>query len=255
MNANIFESMAASREYAPFADHVAGAAAWVRSAGAIRLRTLALMLVVVLAGCEHLEPRVTMTQPTSAKPVQVATIKANDGAIFQAAGHRPLFEDPRARLRGDIITVAIIEKNSASRTSSSSTSKTGELKAAIPLLGGLSAKALQNAGVEANTSNVYGGKGDTSNDNTFTGTITVTVIDVLPNGNLMVAGEKQIGINHNLEFIRFAGVVNPVTLQAGNLVESTKIADARLDYTGKGYIDEAQRMGWLARFFLTAMPF
>jgi flagellar L-ring protein precursor FlgH len=255
MNTNIFEALATPREHAPLADHLAPVAAWVRSAAAIRLRTLVLMLVVVLAGCAHLEPRVTIAQPTSAKPVQVAAAKADDGAIFQSAGHRPLFEDPRARLRGDIITVAIVEKNSASRTSSSSTSKTADLKAGVPLLGGLSAKALQNAGVAANSANVYAGKGDTSNDNSFTGTITVTVIDVLPNGNLVVAGEKQIGINHNLEFIRFAGVVNPVTLQAGNLVDSTKVADARLDYTGKGYIDEAQRMGWLARFFLTAYPF
>jgi flagellar L-ring protein precursor FlgH len=255
MNTNIFESMAASRAHVSLAEHYAAVGALVRSAGAIRLRTVVLMLVVVLAGCSHLEPRVTITQPTSAKPVQVVLAKANDGAIFQSAGHRPLFEDPRARLRGDIITVAIIEKNSASRTSSSSTSKTSDLKAGIPLLGALSAKALQNASVAANSSNVYGGKGDTSNDNSFTGTITVTVIDVLPNGNLVVAGEKQIGINHNLEFIRFAGVVNPVTLQAGNLVDSTKVADARLDYTGKGYIDEAQRMGWLSRFFLTALPF
>ena len=129
-----------------------------------------------------------------------------------------------------------------------------EIKAGIPTLGGLSASALKNASVAANTSNAFSGKGDTANENAFTGTITVTVISVLPNGNLVVAGEKQIGINHNLEFIRFSGVVNPVTLQAGNIVESTKVADARLEYTGKGYIDEAQRMGWMSRFFLNFLP-
>lgn len=245
------ESSTRRRERRPRPERGDAAGVCVRAAGAI----LVAMLVAAFAGCARIEPRVAIAGPTSAKPLLTVAVPVNNGAIFQSAGHRPLFEDPRARLRGDIITVAIVEKNSASRTSSSTTSKTSDLKAGVPTLGGLSAKALQNASVAANSSNVYAGKGDTANDNSFTGTITVTVIDVLPNGNLVVAGEKQIGINHNLELIRFAGVVNPVTLQAGNMVESTKVADARLDYTGKGYIDEAQRMGWLARFFLTALPF
>ena len=215
---------------------------------------LAVMLVTLFAACSHIEPRVAMVEPTSARPAPTALKPINNGAIFQQAAHRPLFEDPRARLTGDIITIAINEKNSASRTSSSNTSKTNDIKAGIPTLGGLSASALKNASVAANSSNTFSGKGDTANDNAFTGTITVTVVNVLPNGNLVVAGEKQIGINHNLEFIRFSGVINPVTLQAGNIVESTKVADARLEYTGKGYIDEAQRMGWLSRFFLTFLP-
>ena len=81
------------------------------------------------------------------------------------------------------------------------------------------------------------------------------MIERLPNGNLVVAGDKQIGINHNTETIRFSGIVDPLSVQAGNVVNSTLVADARLEYRGKGYIDEAQRMGWLTRFFLTAMPF
>jgi flagellar L-ring protein FlgH len=125
----------------------------------------------------------------------------------------------------------------------------------VPIVAGLPGKFLQGANLQANSSNAFSGKGDTANENSFAGTITVTVMNVLPNGNLVVSGEKQIGINHNLELIRFSGVVNPVTLQAGNVVESTKVADARLEYTGKGYIDEAQRMGWLSRLFLTFLPF
>ena len=219
------------------------------------VRLVTLVALGALSACSHIEPKVSIEHPTSARPTPAPITPPTNGSIFQASGHRPLFEDPRARLRGDIITVAIVEKNSASRTSSSTTSKTSDIKAGVAALGALSTKALSNAALGANTANTYAGKGDTSNENAFGGTITVTVIDVLSNGNLVVAGEKQIGINHNLEFIRFAGVVNPVTLQAGNIVESTKIADARLEYTGRGYIDEAQRMGWLSRFFLTASPF
>jgi len=229
-----------------------------RAGGSRRMQRLGRIFAVVgvafLAACSHIEPRVSIVEPTSALPTRVAIAPPTNGAIFQQAGHRPLFEDPRARLRGDIITIAINEKNSASRTSSSTTSKSNDIKAGIPTLGGLATSALKAASVAANSANTYAGKGNTSNDNAFTGTITVTVANVLPNGNLVVTGEKQIGINHNLEFIRFSGVINPVTLQAGNIVESTKVADARLDYTGKGYIDEAQRMGWLSRFFLNFSP-
>lgn len=89
----------------------------------------------------------------------------------------------------------------------------------------------------------------------FTGAIAVTVIDVLPNGNLLVAGEKQIGINQGSEFIRVSGVVNPTFILAGNVVSSNTVADARIEYRGSGYIDEAQTMGWLARFLQSAMPF
>jgi flagellar L-ring protein precursor FlgH len=81
------------------------------------------------------------------------------------------------------------------------------------------------------------------------------VIEVLPNNNLIVSGEKQIGINQGSEFIRFSGVVNPNTIVNGNTVTSTQVADARIEYRGTGYIDEAQTMGWMSRFFLTFLPF
>jgi flagellar L-ring protein precursor FlgH len=248
---DIFNSLDRSREQLVRADRHATLREFAHIAGFI----LVLLLMAALAGCSHIEPRVKIVEPTSARPALAISKPVNNGAIFQSAGHRPLFEDPRARLRGDIITIAINEKNSASRTSSSNASKTNDVKASVPAVAGLPGKFLQGANLQASSSNEFSGKGDTANGNSFTGTITVTVVDVLPNGNLQVTGEKQIGINHNLEFIRFSGVINPVTLQAGNLVESTKVADARLEYTGKGYIDEAQRMGWLSRFFLTFLPF
>jgi flagellar L-ring protein precursor FlgH len=97
-------------------------------------------------------------------------------------------------------------------------------------------------------------KGGANAANTFNGVITVTVMDVLPNGNLMVSGEKQMLINQGTEFIRFSGVVNPRTVSTNNTVPSTQVADARIEYSAKGYIDEAQQMGWLQRFFLNVMP-
>ena len=116
-------------------------------------------------------------------------------------------------------------------------------------------KTLQGITVEGSGSTSFEGKGDTAADNAFTGTITVTVIEELLNGNLVVSGEKQIGINRNSETIRLSGVVNPTTILAGNTVSSTQIADARIEYRGSGAIDSAQAMGWLARFFLSVLPF
>ena len=101
----------------------------------------------------------------------------------------------------------------------------------------------------------FSGAGAATANNAFNGTITVTVIEVYPNGNLLVSGEKQLAINQGNEFIRFSGVINPNTVTTSNTVQSTQIADARIEYKGSGFIDESQRMGWLQRFFVALLPF
>ena len=107
----------------------------------------------------------------------------------------------------------------------------------------------------ANSETQFAGKGETSNLNVFQGTITTTVVETLANGNLVVSGERQIGLNHNAEIIRFSGVVTPAAIRQGNTVISTEVADVRLEYFGRGYIDQAQAMPWLQRFFLSVLPF
>ena len=114
---------------------------------------------------------------------------------------------------------------------------------------------LAEYGFDVSGKNDFSGSGGAAANNSFTGTITVTVIDVLYNGNLKVRGEKQIAINQGTEFIRFSGVVNPRTISGRNTVVSTEVADARIEYVGDGYINEAQTMGWLQRFFLNVSPF
>ena len=110
-------------------------------------------------------------------------------------------------------------------------------------------------GVVVSGANDFTGSGGSQANNSFTGTITVSVLEVMNNGNLRVRGEKQIAINQGTEFIRFSGVVNPRTVTAQNTVPSTEVADARIEYVGDGYINEAQHMGWLQRFFLNVSPF
>ncbi len=229
------------------------AAGWLLDA-ALPLAVIAMVLLVV-TGCSLIDT-VQVREPTSARPAAV-TVAANEpGAIFSdGPGYRPLFEDRRARYVGDVLTVQLNEKLQASRNASSNASHKGEASVDIPLVQGLPGKSFQGAGLGATSSNTFEGKGATSADNVFTGTITVTVIEVLPNGFLAVSGEKRIGIAKNSETLRFSGIVNPISILGGNVVNSAQVADARIDYRGSGYIDEAQNMGWLTRFFLTLLPF
>ena len=210
-----------------------------------------------LAACQTvMPPDVEIAMPTSGRSaaMQAAPTPQANGAIFQVAHHRGLFEDRRARHLGDTLTVTIDEKLTAKQSSSSSLDRKGSADAGISALPFTSARNLAKLGVNASSANAFEGKGATGSDNLFSGSITVTVVEVLPNGNLVVAGEKQVGINKNLETLRFAGVVNPTTIQPSNSVSSTQVADARMQVKGRGDIDKAQTTGWLSRFFLSFLP-
>ena len=181
-------------------------------------------------------PQVDVVQPTAMRPPAVVPPAVNNGAIFQASQYRPLFEDHRARLVGDTLTVQIVEKISASQTSTSSIDKSGSVAAGITALPGIAANSfgLGRASVGATSSNTFAGKGSTDNSNDFSGTITATVIEVLPNGHLLVAGEKQIGVNQNVDVLRFSGQVDPRAIQTGNIVPSAQIANVRVEQRGRG---------------------
>jgi flagellar L-ring protein precursor FlgH len=216
---------------------------------------LAALALAMLQAC-NLQP-VRVVEPTTARPAPAPQAVYVNGAIFnEKVAFRPLFEDRRARYVGDTLVIQLNEKLQASRNGSSNASRKGDTAFDVPTItNGLLGKGYQGTSAAASSSNTFEGKGATAADNLFTGTITVTVVEVLPNGNLVVSGEKQIGITQNSEALRFSGVVNPATILAGNTVTSTQVADARIDYQGSGYIDEAQIMGFLARFFLTILPF
>jgi flagellar L-ring protein FlgH len=223
-----------------------------------KVNKLAICLSVVNfgGGCTILDPKVDMPPVTAARAVQVVQKPTTNGSIYQIDGpYYPLFEDRRARNVGDTLVISINEKISASQKSSSSANRDSNASVGIPLVQGLPGKFMQGASLSAKTGNKFDGKGETSNDNLFTGTITTTVVEVLPNGNLRVAGEKQIGINRNVEGLRFSGTVNPATISSTNMVSSTLVADARIEYRGKGFINEVQTMGWLSRFFANFLPF
>lgn len=220
----------------------------------IRLVLAAAIATFALTGCA-ITPPTNVHQPISARPaVQSEPAQAN-GSIYQATYRQiPLFEDRRARSVGDTLIIAINEKTNASKKSNSKASRTGSNAFAAPTISGLPGKSFQNSTLTASSANTFDGNGESASNNDFTGTITVTVIEVLANGNLRVSGEKQVGINQGSEFIRFSGIVNPTAIN-GNTVSSVQVADARLEYRANGYINEAQTMGWLSRFFMSFLPF
>ncbi|MBW7984775.1 flagellar basal body L-ring protein FlgH [Enterobacillus tribolii] len=216
---------------------------------------------LLCGGCAYIPHDQVVTGATTASPLPASVPLAN-GSIYQTVapvnyGYQPLFEDRRPRNIGDTLTIVLQENVSASKNSSANASRNGSSAfgfTTVPrYLEGLFGNA--RADMEASGSNDFAGKGGANANNTFSGTITVTVDQVLANGNLHVVGEKQIAINQGTEFIRFSGVVNPRTISGSNSVISTQVADARMEYVGKGYINEAQTMGWLQRFFLNLSPF
>ena len=227
------------------------------------IRLSILPLILPLAGClasvqNYLYPRVEMGEtkppPAAASAVPTPPPTVASGSIFNAATYRPLFEDHRARLVGDTLTVQIVETVSASQSSTSSVDKSGSVSAGLTALPGISPKAFARASAEGTSSSTFGGKGATQSSNDFSGTITAVVREVLPNGHLVIAGEKQIGVNHNVDVLRFSGQVDPRAIQAGNTVASAQIANVRLEQRGRGAQAEAQAIGWLGRVFLSLLP-
>ncbi|MDP1900672.1 MAG: flagellar basal body L-ring protein FlgH [Rubrivivax sp.] len=208
----------------------------------------------VLGGCSTIWPRVEVADTTPPLPAPVAAAGPADGSIFRSSNYRPLFEDHRARLVGDSLTVQIVERVSATQSSTSSIDKSGAISAGITALPGVKPTSFARASAEGTGSNTFAGKGATASSNDFSGTITVIVRQVLPNGHLLIAGEKQIGVNENVDVLRFSGQVDPRAIQPGNSVPSAQIANVRLEQRGRGQQSEAQAIGWLGRVFLSVLP-
>ena len=213
-------------------------------------------MLLLLTGCAtpYPVPEVSVAPGADTRPLPVAVPVINNGAIYQVAQYRPLFEDHRARLVGDVVNVQIVEKVSASQKSTSSINKSGSVDAGLTALPLLKATALTRASATGSSANDFQGKGSTENTNDFSGTITAVVTEVLPNGHLVIAGEKQIGVNQNVDVLRFSGQVDPRSIQPGNTVASAQIANVRVEHRGRGAQADAQGIGWIGRFFLNVLP-
>ena len=214
--------------------------------------------LLAMGGCAS-TPSTSISQPMTARPVeQAAATTPRYGAIFQVGrNEHPLFEDRRARNVGDILTINIVEATSASESSNNTSTQEGSISAATPAItGGSAAQTLLSPfGLTSSSDASSSNKSSGANTNAFTGTIAVTVIEVLPNGNLLIGGEKQVAINQSTEYVRFSGIVNPITITGSNTVQSTQVADAHIEYKGSKEIDRAAVMSMLGRVFLSVLPF
>lgn len=220
------------------------------------LRLAAAGLTLVLAGCSAtLFPRAEVADTAPVEPPAPPAVAAPaTGAIYQLASYRPLFEDHRARHVGDTLLIRIEESINASQQAASKIDKTGSVDASISALPGIAAKAFARGSATGSSANTFEGKGSTEASNDFSGSITVTVVRVLSNGHLVITGEKQIGVNQNVDVLRFSGQVDPRNIRPGNQVLSTQVANVRLEQRARGVQAEAQMIGWLARVFISFLP-
>jgi flagellar L-ring protein FlgH len=202
-----------------------------------------------LAACGTTPPSI-IEHPTSARPTGAAMPAQANGAIYQAASYRPMFEDRRARLVGDMVTVTITESTSAVKSGANSASRSGSVAIATPSILGR-VPPITGTGSVANK---FEEKGAAAASNTFSGTMTATVVEVLPNGNLVISGEKQVAFDKATEYVRLSGVVSPDRIGSGNIVSSSYIADARIEYRTNSRIDKAEFMSQAARFFMSVLP-
>jgi flagellar L-ring protein precursor FlgH len=215
-------------------------------------------VALLITGCETLTrtPQVDLYKPvatTAQAPVPVQTVAT--GSLYSKATYRPAFEDRRARFVGDTVTITIVENVTAKQTQTSTIDKSSSTSASLTAVPLLSASTLGRLSTDAGSTSAFEGKGGTESANTFTGSITATVVEVLPNGHLVVTGEKQIGVNQNVDVLRFSGTIDPRAIQANSLVSSQQVANVRIESRSRGQSGEVQAMPWLARFFMTLLPF
>ena len=221
------------------------------------------LLTQALGGCSTY---VSQLEGQAFEPVDpafnLASEKLSNGAIFRSGQSGLFATDQRARRVGDILTVTFNEIFAATKAQTAASSKADAFAVTLPtglpniLTGGFDKDAGGNgAGLTAGTNRTFSGTGNAAQSNSFTGSLAVTVIRVFPNGNMEVAGQKEITLNNGNEYVRVKGIVRPEDISATNIVSSTRLADAQIRYTGSGHLADASKPGWLSQFMRAISPF
>ncbi len=210
------------------------------------------LVAIALLSSGYRDKKPNPYAPTYSEAPPVAPVA--NGSIFQAsAGYAPLTSGLRAARVGDILTVSLVERTQAQKTTGANMDKGGSISITPPATGPLSFFKPTDVNVSGDQS--FDGKGQAVQSNSLVGEISVTVAEVYPNGNLLVRGEKLLTLNRGDEFIRISGIVRPVDIGPDNRIASARLADARVTYSGKGEIARAARQGWLTKFFSMLSPF
>jgi flagellar L-ring protein FlgH len=213
-------------------------------------RLAAIAVCCALSACGLLPAKHPKSDPPVARVLPPPTPRT-DGAIYQSGQEVELFADLKARRVGDVLTIRLTEVTNASKSAVTKTAKTTTVNNTGPTIMG---RTITTGGVPIFTTTLAGadtfdGEGSSTQGNSLAGSLTVTVLEVQSNGNLIVQGDKTLKLNQGDEFVRVSGTVRRADIASDNTVTSDKVADAHISYSGKGVIDSANRMGWLARFF------
>ncbi|MFW2830481.1 flagellar basal body L-ring protein FlgH [Sphingomonas sp. ID0503] len=177
-----------------------------------------------------------------------------NGAIFQAAsGYAALIEGQRARRVGDTVTIVLVERTVASKSANSDLKRDGSFGLSVPTTGPLS--LLKDTDAKFSGGSKWKGGGTADQSNALSGEVSVTVAEVYANGTMLVRGQKAVTLNRGDEFIQISGLIRPADIDPDNRIESTRVADAKIKYTGTGDVARSSRQGWLSRFFQVVSPF
>ncbi|MFC3625371.1 flagellar basal body L-ring protein FlgH [Vogesella amnigena] len=221
---------------------------------------LAATTLLLLAGCATQSAPITQ-QPMSMRPQPQAVTVPAEGSIFQGGSYQPFFEDKVPLRVGDILTVTVAENTTSSSSEDTAGSRDGSIDGSIgaslnlPFVPGAIEKKLAGTSLSGSGSASSNGSSSSKNSSKLQATITVTVIDVYANGNLLVSGEKQLKVNDEHQFVRLSGVVNPRDINQDRTIASTRLADARIEQVSQGRSRLFNDIGWLQKIFLTLIPF
>ena len=229
---------------------------------ALKIQMKRYVLVIIMSafmvGCVDKQVKPDRPYYAPVAPQQLQQPRPVNGAIFNAATNINIYSDGRAHRVGDIITIVLSEKTQSSKSATTSTDKSSELSLPQPTILGNALSvfgAPVSASIDAST-NTFNGEGKSDMSNSLSGDITVTVHEVLPNGVLAVRGEKWLKLNQGDEYIQVSGLVRPQDIASDNTVSSTKLADARIGYSGTGSVHDTNVGGWLSKFFVSPLwPF
>ncbi|PIP79414.1 MAG: flagellar basal body L-ring protein FlgH [Gammaproteobacteria bacterium CG22_combo_CG10-13_8_21_14_all_40_8] len=220
----------------------------------ISFSLIASSMAILLSSCTAIRgpiPNDPMFAPVY--PTQAPVPQSTPGAIYNPATAKFLFEDFKAKRVGDMLMVKLVESTNAKKNADTSLKKDDSVSIPDPTLFGIAGGA---AGLLNNRLNQsyepqrqFDGQSDTKQSNQLTGDITVTVMQVLPNGYLSVRGEKWITLNQGREYIRLTGLVRPQDITADNQLLSNRLGNARIEYSGTGALAAVNQQGWLSRFF------
>lgn len=233
------------------------------------IRIVLFLLVLYVAGCapypwsnlrgqspRPLHPVVEKTAQTSGEKTALIPQEKTEGSLWKASQSKAyLFQDPKARQIGDIVRVQIIENATGSKNAVTKTLKTSTATGSTGATLGLPGNTTSNLGVTGSYADNFDGEGSTTRNQALTAVVPAEVTDVLPNGNLVLYGRREVVINSEKTLISLTGMIRPEDIGSQNTILSTSMSDAKIEYTGRGVISDKNQPGWLVRLMNWFWPF